>query len=149
MNEQRRSAATWQVSTTSDFTVSGYLPSWAEEDPSQDGVEITDLGTRLADIVHSTAISGRYTPLSTTDAPAEGTVILGGSIDCWPYSADPVRRVPAANVQLVDDYWMHNLDPDQLREVIATLRAQGDYFEQVLLPALQAARSDWAAQQQK
>lgn len=143
--EAQPNSDTWQLGTTSDFAVSGYLPSWAEEDPSQDGVEITDLGVKLADIVHSTAIPGQYMRLSTTDAPAERSVILSGSIDCRPYAADPDRRVPVANLQLVDDYWMHDLDPDQLAEIAVTLREQADHLYQVVRPSLVAARADWTA----
>jgi hypothetical protein len=68
---------------------------------------------------------------------------LSGSIDCAPYSEDPTARLPVVNLQLVDDYWLHNLDPDQLGTIATQLRAQADHLDHEVRPALISAREDW------
>lgn len=35
---------TWQVTTTNGHTTTGYLPAWADEDPSRTGVPVGRLG---------------------------------------------------------------------------------------------------------
>ncbi|MEC3995883.1 hypothetical protein VSR01_21115 [Actinacidiphila sp. DG2A-62] len=79
----------------------------------------------------------------TDDDPGIGAVILCGSIDCAPYSEDPASRQPVVNLQLIDDYWFLNLDPEQLATLATQLRAQADHLDHTVRPALTAARQDW------
>jgi hypothetical protein len=46
-------------------------------------------------------------------------------------------------VQIVDDFWFKDLDPEGVSAVAALLRAQADRLEQQVRPALVAARDDW------
>jgi hypothetical protein len=43
---------TWTITATSGLAVTGYLPPWAQEDPSEAGVPVGRLGKVLADICH-------------------------------------------------------------------------------------------------
>jgi hypothetical protein len=141
----------WTVTTINGQDVIGYLPPWAEDDPSRTGVPVEQLGKVLADICHSTEFSGQGIRVSLTDAPGTDTVILGGSIDFHPYTDNPdlpvaAAGVPVAHLQIVDDYWIHDLDPWALGVIAAKLRAQADRLDHEVRPALTAARADWAAQ---
>ncbi|WP_333768670.1 DUF6907 domain-containing protein [Streptomyces sp. IBSBF 2435] len=137
------SARTWTITTTNGYTTVGYLPAWADDDPSTTNVPPQHLGTELADMNHHQPFPGQRMTIALTDTPGIGTVILSGSIDCAPYSEDPTARLPVVNLQLVDDYWLHNLDPDQLGVIASQLRAQADHLDHEVRPALISAREDW------
>lgn len=135
---------TWSITTTNGYTTAGYLPEWAENDPSTTGIPPHHLGTELAGINHHQPFPGQSVTISLTDDdPGIGAVILGGSIDCAPYSEDPASREPVVNLQLIDDYWFLNLDPKQLATLAAQFRAQADHLDHTVRPALTAAREDW------
>ena len=74
-----------------------------------------------------------------------------GSIDHHPYTGDvPITPtsaavLPVVNLQIIGDYWVHDLGPGQLAVIIGQLRAQADYLDHELRPALIAARADWIA----
>ncbi len=140
---------TWQVSTTSGHTTTGYLPAWAEDDPSQTGVSVGRFGKVLADICHSAVFSGQSMRVATDGSTGMDAVILGGSIEFHPYTGNPEATVtsagvPVAHLQIIEDYWMHDLDPWALATIAAKLRTQADYLDHQIRPALQAARADWA-----
>ncbi|CAG6392343.1 hypothetical protein NMG29_25865 [Streptomyces cocklensis] len=134
---------TWTITTTTGYTAAGYLPPWAEDDPSATDVPPQYFATELADITHHQPFSGLGMTVSVTDVPGAEAVILSGSIDCAPYSEDPTARLPVVNLQLVDDYWLHNLDPDQLAAIATQLRTQADHLDHEVRPALITAREDW------
>jgi hypothetical protein len=134
---------TWTITTTTGYTAAGYLPPWAEDDPSATDVPPQHFATELADITHHQPFPGQRMTVALTDALGTETVILSGSIDCAPYSEDPAARLPVVNLQLVDDYWLHNLDPDQLVTIATQLRTQADHLDHEVCPALIAAREDW------
>ncbi|WP_031512567.1 DUF6907 domain-containing protein [Streptomyces sp. NRRL F-5123] len=137
---------TWTITTTTGYTAAGYLPPWAETDPSTTDIPPHHLATELADLTHHQPFPGQRIAVTLTDdQPAPETVILSGSIDCAPYSEDPTSREPVANLQLVDDYWLTNLDPNQLATIAAQLRTQADHLDHQVRPALIAARNDWTA----
>lgn len=138
-----RSAHTWTISTTTGHIISGYLPPWSHGDPTATDVAVERLGVALADINHFTPISGQYMPVTTGDVSGTATVVLSGTMECNPYAEDPEPRVPVVSLQLVDDYWLHNLDPTQLADIAAKLRAQADHLDHEVRPALIAAREDW------
>jgi hypothetical protein len=77
--------------------------------------------------------------------PGEQEEVFCGTIDCHPYTNDPAPRVPVANIRIVDDYWITNLDPAELADIAAKLRAQADWLDNEVRPALAATRDDWTA----
>ena len=146
---------TWTVTTDTGLIVSGYLPSWAREDPSQTGMSVERLWKVLADICHWAEFPGQSVRVACDGGPGTDAVVLGGSIDHHPYAADvPITPTPAAvlpvvNLQIIGDYWVHDLGPGQLAVIIGKLRAQADFLDHELRPALIAARADWIAQAAK
>jgi hypothetical protein len=141
-----RATQTWTITTTTGYTAAGYLPPWAEDDPSRTGIPPQHLATELADINHHQPFPGQRIAVALTDdQPAQETVILSGSIDCAPFSEDPTSRQPVANLQVIDDYWLTNLGPDQLATIATQLRTQADHLDHHVRPALLAARNDWTA----
>lgn len=127
--------------------VSGYLPTWAEDDPSEVGVPVEMLGIRLAGISHRSFFEGQFIYVVAPDAhgkPEEETV-FECSIDCNPYGESPEPRVPVVNIQAFPEHWVLGLDPAAVAEMAAKLRAQADLLDNEVRPALIAAREDWAA----
>jgi hypothetical protein len=137
--------ATWTIATTTGHTASGYLPPWAEEDPSQTAVPDDRLEKVLADTCHWADFSGRRIRVASDGGPGRDTVVLGGSIDHHPYAEDPQTRIPVVNLQINDDHWINDVNPDELAVIAAKLRAQADHLDHEVRPALSAARTDWAA----
>jgi len=139
----------WTITTTAVLAVSGYLPEWAEDDPTEVGVPLDLLPVRLAGINHRTFFEGAMMPLTTTDAKddAEEDAVFEGSIDCNPYDADPRLRVPVVNIQVCLGRRLLGLDPQELAVIALKLRAQADRLHDEVLPALVAAREDWATRQ--
>ncbi|MFJ1581912.1 DUF6907 domain-containing protein [Streptomyces sp. NPDC088197] len=137
----------WTITTTSGFATSGYLPDWAEDDPSEAGVPLDQLPLRLGGINHRNFFEGPLMHLTATDSrdDAEKDVIFAGSIDCNPFDTDTRLRVPVANIQVSPHHWILSLDPGELADVASKLRAQADLLHNEVLPALIAAREDWSA----
>jgi hypothetical protein len=134
---------TWTITTTGP-AITGHLPEWAEEDPSETGVPPDRLDIVLADICHYAEFSGQGMHVATDGGTGTFAVVLGGSIECYPYAEHAAPRIPVVNLQIIDDYWINNLDPDHLTEITAKLRVQADYLDHEIRPALIAARADWA-----
>ncbi|MFI0937439.1 ATP-binding protein [Streptomyces sp. NPDC021020] len=138
---------TWTITTTDGTVNEGYLPEWAEDDPTEVDVPPDELAQRLALVNHRTFFEGPLMPVIAPglwDGPQDEPV-LEGSIDCNPHDPDPRHRVPAVNLQLAEGRWILGLDPHQLTEIAAKLREHADLFDQKICPALVAARDDWAA----
>ncbi|WUV74752.1 hypothetical protein OHA86_20295 [Streptomyces sp. NBC_01477] len=127
--------------------MSGYLPDWAEDDPSEAGVPLDLLPVRLGGINHRTFFEGPLMHLTATNSrdDAEEDVIFAGSIDCNPYDTDTRLRKPVVNIQASPHHWILGLDPGELADVASKLRAQADLLRDEVLPALIAAREDWSA----
>ncbi|WP_328912729.1 MULTISPECIES: DUF6907 domain-containing protein [unclassified Streptomyces] len=138
-------ARTWTLTTTGGHTLTGHLPAWADDDPSESGIPLELLGTRLADISHRTTFPGQTTHVVLGSAPAQEAKILWATIDCHPYADDPDPRTPVASIALVDDYWLTHLTPDDLTHIATQLRTQADRLDHDVKPRLIAAREDWAA----
>ncbi|WP_435128790.1 DUF6907 domain-containing protein [Actinacidiphila sp. bgisy144] len=138
----------WTITTTTGEQTTGYLPPWATEDPSEQGVLPEELAARLADVCHSTEFPGQvlraYSPGNVTDAPEE-VEILGSSITCAPYAPTPELAIPVATVCVADGYWITDLDPTGLAELIAGLRAVADRLDDVVIPQLNDIRAEWTA----
>lgn len=140
---------TWAVTTTSGFTANGYLPSWAEDDPSATGIHVDRLPIVLADISHNVTFEGQPMTVWAPGCPDESAStgeapVLWGTLGCTPYGENTDSRVPVVNLAIVDDYWINNLDPEGLSKIVSQLRAQAERLENEVLPQLVAARADWA-----
>lgn len=48
----------WTISTSSGVEASGYLPEWAEKDPTDTGVPLERFSIALADITHRAPFEG-------------------------------------------------------------------------------------------
>ncbi|MEU6848454.1 hypothetical protein ABZ901_00700 [Actinacidiphila alni] len=141
---------TWSISTTGGFTLTGHLPPWADEDPSDTDVPLERLSVTLIDLAHRRPFAGQqmrvHHPARTdVDGQAGGTEesLFDGHITCYPYSENPMERAPYADVRVVEDFWLNNLTPEDLTDLAARLRAQADRLETELVPMLEEARSDW------
>jgi hypothetical protein len=137
----------WTITTESGSTTSGYLPAWAEDDPSEVDVPLDLLPVRLADISHRNFFEGQTMTVLAPDAQgrAEEDAVFEGTIDCNPYDPNPALRLPVVNIQVCQDHWILGLDPHGLTTIATQLRAQADRLEREVHPALIAAREDWAA----
>jgi anti-sigma regulatory factor (Ser/Thr protein kinase) len=138
---------TWTITTADGSTTSGYLPAWAEDDPTEAGVPADELPSRLTQINHRSFFEGPTMPIVAPDLwdGIEEDAVFEGSIDCNPYDEDPRLRVPVVNLQVSPGRWIPALDPHSLAEVAAKLHAHADLLEAKVRPALVAARVDWAA----
>jgi anti-sigma regulatory factor (Ser/Thr protein kinase) len=138
---------TWTITTVNGVQTSGYLPAWAEDDPSEVGVPLEMLGVRLADVSHRSFFEGQIIDVVAPDAhgKAEEEAVFEASIDCTPYAEDPEPRVPVVDIHAYPEHWILGLDPAGVTEVAAKLRAQADRLDHEVRPALIAAREDWAA----
>jgi anti-sigma regulatory factor (Ser/Thr protein kinase) len=136
----------WTVTTDSGAATSGYLPAWAEDDPTEASVPLDELPERLAGINHRNFFEGPMVPLTAPDVweGVEEDAIFEGSIDCNPYDPDSALRVPVVNLQVCVGRWILGLDPPGVAEVAAKLRAHADLLDEKVRPALIAAREDWA-----
>jgi hypothetical protein len=134
----------WRITTSDgDVAIREYLPGWAEEDPSRTGVAPQLLGKLLADVHHRRDFGGESAVVAFASDPPGPMVVFGVTVGCRPFAEEGQPRVPVANVQIVDDFWFKDLDPEGVSAVAALLRAQADRLEQQVRPALVAARDDW------
>lgn len=151
-SEPKKPGATWTVTTSNEVKVGGYLPGWADEDPSESDLDPKLLEICLADLVHYRSFDGQTVTVDTGQSGAEDgryrgpAEILHGGIYCHPHSDNPAERVPVVNVEILEgsDDWMENLDPDGIADLAAKLRAQADRLDNEVRPTLIAARADWA-----
>ena len=129
--------------------MSGYLPEWAEDDPTEVAVPLDLLPARLTGVNHRNFFEGAMLPLTATESrnDADEDAVFEGSIDCNPYDPDTRLRVPLVNIQVCLGRWILGLDPQQLTDIAAKLRAQADRLHDEVLPALITARDDWATHQ--
>lgn len=137
---------TWTIATTSGYTASGYLPAWAEEDPSRTGVRPERLDIELSGLTHEAAFGGQFMRVCPAAVdPGQDSVVFAGSIQCGPHVGDDLRpRDPVVNIQLVDDLWLIDLDPAGVAEVAAHFHDFAELLLTKVVPELSAARADWA-----
>jgi hypothetical protein len=149
--EREGAARRWTISTVNGVTVSGYLPAWADEDPSESGVSPERLSVTLVDIAHRRVFDGAVFLAFTTEGGLDGAhpvSVFQAEIQCSPcpdptLPGEPV--IPVVNIQISPECWMTDLGPDELANVAVRLRALVDRIEREVLPALIAARADWEA----
>jgi hypothetical protein len=143
-------ARRWTITTVNGITVSGYLPGWAEADPSRTGVAPERLPITLVDITHRRAFDGitltAFTEGGTDKAHAVNA--FQSEIQCHP-CPDPElpdeSLIPVVNIQISPECWMTDLGPDELTHLAPQLRTLADRIDGEVLPALVAARADWEA----
>lgn len=138
----------WTITMTTGETISGRLPAWATDDPSENGVLPEELAARLADINYSKQFPGQvlrvYSPASR-DGRSTPVEVLHSSIDCNPYAPDPDPRTPVANIHLAGECWLTDLGPGELGQLAKGLRVVADRLDHDVIPALIDARTEWAA----
>jgi hypothetical protein len=153
-DETASRSRTWSIGTTGGITLAGYLPPWAEGDPSETGLPLEKLSIELSDLSHWQPFDGQpmrihHPAYADGDGKAGESeeIVFNGNITCYPYSENLRERTPFANIHVVDAFWMNNLVPDEVASLAAKLRAQADYLEKSVVPALVTARNDWDAHQ--
>ncbi|MEF9903705.1 DUF6907 domain-containing protein [Streptomyces sp. P9-A2] len=62
----------------------------------------------------------RTLPVNETGTP-EDLYVLSTVIACEPFSDKPARRIPHARVEILEDHFIEDLDPDGLQAVIGTV----------------------------
>ncbi|WUF62428.1 hypothetical protein OG530_19135 [Streptomyces decoyicus] len=139
---------TWTLSVRGGGVFTGYLPPWADENPTETDVPAADLTFKLKDIAHQQYILGAplnvFTPAGCTEEPGVYEEhVLSGYMSVAPHSEDTREHAPAVSLQLVEDHWLQDLGPDELADVIAKLRQQADRLAGVHAHLIQA-RADWA-----
>ena len=142
-------ARRWAVTTGSGEAFTGYLPGWADEDPSATGVPAECLPVVLADITHHADMGGLVVPVSRAQERAQDAPVLAVHMECRPFLEDNDGDVciPVVSVQVTDDFWIRDLDPAAVIGLGQRLRALGDRLVTPVAPALAAARTDWTRQQ--
>jgi hypothetical protein len=136
---------TWVVTTSGGEIVRGYLPWWAEDDPSRTGVRPDRLQFHLTGIVHQADRGGLVARVVTGTGSALDAGVLVVTIDCVPFGEDGEADLPVVNLQIVDDFWIRDLDPAGVVDLGRRLRALADRLTGTVAPELAAARADWAA----
>lgn len=140
----------WTIRTINGITVSGHLPGWAEDDPSQTGVDPSRLPVTLADVAHRRAFDGIPLRAFTTDGGPDHPVLLDAcqpEIQCHPYPDPDLPGepcVPVVNIQIAPECWMTDLGPTELVDLAQQLHTLADRLTNEVAPALTAARADWA-----
>ena len=135
----------WAISTTNGETMTGYLPTWAQDDPSKSGVAPDQLAVELSGITHEATFGGQFMRVCPgAEDPGEDTAVLIALIQCAPFAGDGTEaRPPLVNVQVLDDFWIMNLDPSGVLEVAATFRSFADLLVNTVAPSLSAAHAEW------
>ncbi|GAA2972308.1 DUF6907 domain-containing protein [Streptomyces enissocaesilis] len=103
-------------------------------------------GEFKADVTCYRYYDGVELPVFFADDKSTGGDVLRSVIDVHPYSEVAERQLPCVNLEVIEDHWIQDLDPDGLADVIAKLRGQLDQLDQVHAQLVQA-RADWAASQ--
>jgi hypothetical protein len=135
---------TWTITTTNGTSATGYLPGWADDDPSQTGVSVDRLHILLQDIVHETNFSGQVMRLAPREqGPGEDTEVFVSSLVCTLETEGQEPPIPVVNIHLIEDFWIIGLGPNGIAEIAAALRAQADRLDHEVRPRLIAYRDDW------
>lgn len=143
------SGRTWVITTTNGYTASGYLPAWAQEDPSKTGVAPEQLHIELSDVTHETSFGGQFMRVcSDGEDPGEDSPVLIAHMQCIPYAdEDPQARIPVVSIQIFDDLWLMNLGDSGVTEVAEKFHDFADLLINKVGPELSVARADWAKHQ--
>jgi hypothetical protein len=148
--EREGAARRWTVTTVNGVSVSGYLPKWAEDDPSESGVAPERLSVTLVDIAHRRAFDGIALTAFTEGRSDRAHLVnaFAPEIQCHP-CPDPElpgeSLVPVVNVQISPECWMTDLGPDQLLAYADQFDSLAHRIRSEVVPTLEAARADWTA----
>lgn len=148
--EARPSARIWTLRTVNGVTITGYLPAWSQNDPTEDNVPGDRLEMRLDDFKHARYYESDLVAKADLNDRGERsigeTAMLCPQIQCAPFHEDPANRVPTVSVELIEgyDHWIEGLDPQGVADLAAKLRTQAALLDQVASD-LAAAREDWDA----
>jgi hypothetical protein len=135
----------WTITSSGGYTVQGYLPGWAEDDPSRTDVPSNAMRNAVYDVIHRASFDGQLvSPARGGYGPGRDTWTLGGNIEVIPDN-DGKPSTPVVNVHLIEDFWLTGLGPDEVAALAGQLRAQADRLEHDVRPRLIAYRADWAA----
>lgn len=140
----------WTLTTNNGVRAHGYLPQWADHDPSEDNLSFSQLRLRATDVTHTKYFPGQ--PM-TVNAPDEGgreiyeEEVFRPQISCRPSDDDPAEQMPHATVTVVEDHIIEHLDPQGVTDLATKLRAQASRLDQVSRE-LAVARADWATKVQ-
>ena len=137
-------AGIWAVTTTGGECVSGYLPGWADADPSRSGVLPERLHVALADVVLEADMGGLVLPVVHGQGPVRDVGVLAVTMGCKPFGEDDEPRLPVVGVQVVEDFWIAGLDPEGVADLGQHLQSLGRHLLAAVAPKLAAARADWA-----
>ncbi|WP_328470851.1 DUF6907 domain-containing protein [Streptomyces sp. NBC_00448] len=137
----------WTLTDTDGRTLTGHLPPWAGDDPSEHNVPPDAWEDRLADIHLTRRFPGRTVPVYCATSPAPGPVAeeaFSCTLDCNPHAEGPEPRVPLVNMHLCGDSWFTDLGPEDLTRLAATFRWVANRLDREVRPALVDAQEDWA-----
>lgn len=141
-------ARKWTIRTINAVEVSGYLPPWAEGDPSKDGLAPDLLRVRLEDLTHGKYFDGVDVNVGVySDSEPYRAVlpILVPQMVCSPHAADPAHRVPTVTIEVLEGIgdWIQDMTPGDVHALAGKLRAHADHLDAVA-DDLADARDDWA-----
>lgn len=143
---------TWTITLHGGGQITGHQPTWCTEQHDAHDLDPDRVRLALTDLTHVTYFDGMPIKVYVPGHAADGKAglyeenVLGGNITANPYSDTSARRQPVVNLEVVEDFWMENLGPDELADVVAKLRQQADRLDGVHAQLVQA-RAEWAAQQ--
>ncbi|UWE10823.1 DUF6907 domain-containing protein [Actinacidiphila bryophytorum] len=136
----------WNLTTSDGDTATGYLPGWAEEDPSRTDVPPGALRAAVYDVIHRAPFDGQLIRFAKGGyGQGESFWVLAGNIECIPEADADQPSDPVVNIHLIEDFWLSGLGPEELATFAAKLRAQADLLDRDIRPQLIACRADWAA----
>lgn len=137
----------WAITTTTGSAVRGYLPAWAEDDPSEAGVPPNLLPPTLAGICHRSLFEGQlFTVVPAGErGEAQDEAVFEARITCRPYAPAPAVHVPVVDIEVYPGHWLLGLDAVGVTMVAAKLRAHADRLERDVRSALVTAHADWTA----
>ncbi|MFD5724689.1 DUF6907 domain-containing protein [Streptomyces sp. NPDC058368] len=84
--------------------------------------------THPSDIWCQTERTDVTLPINENGTPEEFRV-LGITLNVRPWDAKVSQRLPHASIEVIDDCWIEDLDPDALAHVIATLASRLDVLK--------------------
>jgi hypothetical protein len=137
----------WTITTTGGSSVSGYLPVWAEDDPSEAGVPPDLLPLAFEGICHRGLFEGEVVTVTSAGGPGgwQEEAVFEARITCRPYAPAPAARQPVVDIEVYPGHWLIGLDPAGLTGIATRLRTHADRLDHEVRPALITARTDWAA----
>jgi hypothetical protein len=146
----------WTITTIEGITLTGYQPDWSLDNPSRTHIALGRAMNYLRGCAHYTMLPvDPVLPPATLDIDIDGTryrestnLMFASQIACHPYAENPHRRSPTASLTIVEEWDFEGLTPTDLARFATQIRTQADYFKNTVLPALVAARENWAADRQ-